>query len=107
MTALDTLKLRLADLDAMHAAIAMMDWDQQTYMPHGAAEARAAHVGILSRMQHERSTSEEFLALLAKAEAETDPKTEDGAMLRVVRRNVDLATKLPTELVEKKSRLSA
>src|SRR5207237_6765925 len=92
------------DLDAIHAAIAMMDWDQQTYMPRGGAEARAEHVSILSRMFHEMFTADEMGNLLAKAKADDE---DQAAMLRVVKREHGLATKIPTDLVAEKSRLAA
>lgn len=96
--------MRLADVNALHAAITIMDWDQQTYMPRGGAGARAEHIGILSRMAHESFVADETRTALDGASPEGD---DDVAMLRVVRRNLDLATKLPTALVEEKSRLAA
>ncbi len=101
---LSTLKSRLADVNALTAAVTIMDWDQQTYMPRGGAEARSQHLGILSRMAHETLVSDETRSALENASAETE---DDQAMLRVVRRSVDLATKLPSTLVEEKTRLSA
>jgi carboxypeptidase Taq len=105
MSALETLKQRLADYNALQAAAAIMEWDQQTFMPRGGAEARASHLGVLSRMAHETFTSDETRRALedAKSEAEGD----DKLMLRVVQRDLDLATKLPSQLVEEKSRLAA
>ncbi|MBS1714743.1 MAG: carboxypeptidase M32 [Armatimonadetes bacterium] len=106
MSSLAALKSRLADVNALNAAIAMMDWDQQTYMPHGAGNARAQHSSILSRMAHETFTADETRALLDKAVAEGGDEDET-AMMRVVRRDLDLATKIPSSLVEEKSKLAA
>jgi len=103
-TEYEALKSRLEDINAIHAAIAMMDWDQQTYMPRGGAGARAEHLGILSRMLHEMFTADETKKLLDKAKADDE---EQAAMLRVVKRDLDLATKIPTALVAEKSRLAA
>ena len=103
-SALETLKSRLSDINAIHSAIAMMDWDQQTYMPRGGAQARAEHMGILSRMAHETFIADETRSALAGAQPEADT---DAAMIRVVQRDLDLATKIPTALVEEKTRLSA
>ncbi len=104
-TNLQKLKNRLADLNALTAALSMMEWDQQVLMPPGGGEARAEHVGILSRMQHELFVDDETRKLvdLSAKEAEGD----DVAMLRVTKRNLDLATKIPTDLVAEKSRLSS
>lgn len=98
------LKSRLADVNALHAAIAIMDWDQQTHMPKGGAEARAQHVGILSRMTHETFTSDETQRLVEAAEPENE---DDRALIRIVQRQLKLRTKIPTDLVAEKSRLSS
>jgi len=102
---LETLKSRLADVDALRSATKIMDWDQQTYMPAGAGDARADHVSILSRMAHEAFTSDETLKALEGAKAEAEG--EDAAMIRVTQRDLDLATKLPAAFVEEKSKLAA
>lgn len=106
-TKLDSLKARLADINALHAAVGIMDWDQQVFMPRGGAEARAAHVGILSRMSHEMFVADETRRLLEDAAQEVEPGTDDAALVRVVRRDLDLSTKIPASLVEEKSRLSS
>ena len=101
-SALENLRSKTSDLDALHAALSMMEWDQQTFMPRGGAEARAEHVGLLSRMYHETLTSDELKRALelARSEAKSD---DEIAMLRVVQRDIDQATKIPTALVEEKS----
>ena len=105
-TKFDQLKQALYDVNALGAAISMMDWDQQCFMPPGGAEARAEHVGILSRMRHELSTSEEMGNLISKAEGEA-ASDEERAFVRVAKRDYEMATKFPTSLVEEKSKLSS
>jgi carboxypeptidase Taq len=102
-SSLDRLKDVLADVNALRSSVALLEWDQQTFMPHGGAEARAEHLGRLSKLAHETFTSEETQRLARESEGEGD----DAAMLRVVQRDLDLATKLPTELVAEKTRLGA
>lgn len=106
MSALSLLKSRLAEINAVDSACAMMEWDQQCLMPAGSAEARAQHVGILSRMSHELSTSDTTLNLIQKA-TEEGGSDQDKALLRVVKRETDQRVKIPADLVEKKSKLSA
>lgn len=105
MSALETLKQRLADVNALRAATAMMEWDQQVFMPQGGGEARAAHLGVLSRMAHETFTSDETKRALEDATSEAEG--DDKIMVKVTQRDIDLATKLPTSLVEEESRLAA
>lgn len=106
-TALDQLKTKLFDVNALNAAMAMMDWDQQTYMPKGGANARAEHTSILARMAHEAFVSEETQRALEEAAKEVVPGTDDEAMIRIVQRDMKLRTKFPSELVARKSKLSA
>jgi len=107
MSNLSSLKDRLYDVNALKSAMALMDWDQQTYMPHGAAEARAEHLSILGRMAHELMTDEKTVRLLETAASEADPNSPDSSLIRLVRRDVDLRTKLPAAFVAEKARIHA
>jgi carboxypeptidase Taq len=106
---LDKLKVRLGDVNALNAAQSIMDWDQQCLMPHGGAEARGEQVSRLSRMSHEIFVSDETQRALEEAEKEVSGAADDddSAMVRIVRRNMDIETKLPGELVAERSKLSA
>lgn len=104
-TNLETLKSRLSELNAIGAAAGMMGWDQQTFMPPGGAGARAQHMGILSRMYHEMSISDEMRRLIGGSLDEVEPDSDDAALLRVVKRSFDIATKIPTALVEEQTTL--
>lgn len=106
-TALDALKSRLFDVNALNAAMAMLDWDQQTYMPKGGANARAEQSSLLARMAHEAFVSEETQRALEEAAKEVAPGTDEAAIVRNTQRNMKLRTKFPAELVARKSKLSA
>lgn len=106
-TKLSALKERLAEVNALHAATAIMDWDQQTFMPKGGATARAQHTSLLSKMGHERFTADETGTLIEQAAKEVESGSDDAAMLRVVKRDFDQSTKLPTSLVAEKSKLAS
>lgn len=101
------LNARLADINALNAANAIMDWDHQCYMPKGGARARGEHQASLSRMAHELFVADETKTLLDKAKAETSGDEDTEAMLRVVSRDLEISTKLPSSLVAEKSKLSA
>jgi len=106
-TKIDALKERLAEVNALHAASAMMDWDQQTYMPKGGADARAQHTSLLSKMAHEKFVADETQRLVEDAKKEVNDGTDDAALLRVVGRDLAQSTKIPSSLVAEKSRLSS
>ncbi len=103
-SALESLKSRLFDMNALRSAIAILQWDQQTYMPRGGGQARAEHMAALSKMHHEALLADETRRDLESAKDEADG--DDAVMLRVFERDLDMATKLPTALVEEKTRLA-
>jgi carboxypeptidase Taq len=81
---------------------ALVGWDQETYMPHGGARARAEQSSLLARLIHERASSPKIGELLDQCESDSslnDPTSEHGANLREMRRDYDKATKLPSDLV--------
>ncbi|MGO8672409.1 MAG: carboxypeptidase M32 [Capsulimonadaceae bacterium] len=99
----DALQQRLADVATIHSISAVLDWDQQTYMPPGGAERRAGQIALTSKLAHDLLVSSETERLLAAAErdgAGLDPDSDEAAYLRVARRDFDRAAKLPTSLVE-------
>lgn len=107
-SAIEALKARMADVNAVNSACAIMEWDQQTYMPRGASGARAHHIGILSRMAHDLLVSDETKKLIEAAQgAVGDPDSVEAALVRVTKRNFELSTKIPSSLVEEKAQLSS
>lgn len=107
MTAIDRLKEAWYDVNALMKANTIMGWDQQVLMPPGGAFARGNHQAILARMTHERVTSEEMLRLVEEAEKEAEPGSDDAALVRATKREINVRIALPKELVERKSRVSS
>ncbi len=105
--ALNTLKALLATISDLRAAKSVLSWDQQTYMPTGGIGTRANQMGTLSRLVHERSTSAELRSLLDQLDGQLDPETDDGALVRIARRDLEHATKLSADLVERMSHTTA
>ncbi len=101
-TALDAFKAYAARTIRLGQAGSVLGWDQQTYMPPGAAASRAEQLATLSDFLHDLSTGAEARRLLEAAEAEVaaeDPEGDAARMVKVARRDFDQATKLPKELV--------
>jgi carboxypeptidase Taq len=102
---LQALKDKLKDVVNLNNAAAVLSWDQQTYMPPGGATARAEQLATLSKLAHELFTSDEIGQLLDDlATANFDYASDEAALVRVARRDYDLARKLPPQLVEEMSR---
>ncbi len=109
MQALKQLKNHLAEVKALTEAAAVLEWDQQTYMPPGGAEARSGQTTALSRVIHQKRTGDEIARLLEQSEREAgglDADSDDAAFLRTARRDFDLATKVPTDLVAEMARVT-
>ena len=104
--ALKELRRRLATVSDLGSAGAVLAWDQQTYMPKGGIGTRAEGMATLSRLAHEHFVDPEVGRLL-NAAGDTDPGTDDGALVRRARRDYERSTRLPSRLVEEMSRASA
>jgi carboxypeptidase Taq len=108
--ALQRLKAILAEVTDLHRAGAVLDWDQETYMPPGGVHNRAEQLSTLSEVAHRRFTTDEVGRLLDEAEAATASSafdSDDASLVRVTRRDYDRARKLPSELVAEIAHASA
>ncbi len=59
----------LAEVSDLQSAASVLGWDELTYMPEGGASARGEQMATLSRLAHERFTSDAVGQLLGKLEA--------------------------------------
>jgi len=89
---------------ALNHSMAVLGWDMETHMPEGGAGARGVASGQLAMMVQKATV--ELAPLLDRAEKLRDLGDEDRGMLRVLRREVDLFTKIPPELVEERERIT-
>lgn len=104
------LERRLAVVFDLRAAAAVLGWDQETYMPTGAVEARANQLATLGRLAHEMFTSDTTADLLAAYEqrvAGSDYDSDEASLARVTRRDYERAVKVPAELVAELARASS
>ena len=99
--AFEELKASLREIGDVEQAEAVLGWDQRTYMPLMGAEARSRQLATLAKIVHEKLVAAETQEQLAKAEAEAEGEQDPvrRAYLRVARRNMDKATKVPLALV--------
>lgn len=100
MTNLESLKQLSSEIFDLHCIVQLLSWDQEIYMPGGAAQDRAYQLATLSAIIHKKETTKELGEILAKAEDEISYlSTADAALVRVMRRSYEHATKLPEEFV--------
>src|SRR5262245_35158380 len=95
------LKEQMEEIVSIQEANAVLDWDMQTKMPPGGAQARARQLGALSKLNHEKFTSDVVGKLIEEASREVGDADYDGeaaSMVRVVRRDYTRMRKIPADL---------
>jgi carboxypeptidase Taq len=98
---------RVKELQTSRAVEALLDWDQETYMPKRAAEDRADQMALIVGLSHEKLTADELGELLGRLEAEGDGDDFVAATnVREVRREYERAVKIPKPLVQEIAKTS-
>jgi carboxypeptidase Taq len=108
--ALEALKGHLAVIVDIRSSMALLSWDQETQMPPGGGPTRARQLSTLSRIAHERFVATKTQALLDAAEPlleQLDPGSDETALLRMTRRDLDRARRLPAEFVADRARAAS
>lgn len=101
-TAFDELTARLAEHDDLRSAAALLRWDQATYMPEGGTVARGRQLATLERLAHERLTDPALARLLdrlAPLAAHAGEDSFGARLVRVARRDVERASRVPAAFV--------
>ncbi len=101
MSPLAALRHRLGWIHDLTSSAAVLEWDQETYLPDGATALRATQVATLRRLAHEAFTDAETGRLLnAAADVAGLPADDEvTALVRVVQRDYGLAQKVPASWV--------
>ena len=99
---LDQLKEILGEVADLNAAMSLLGWDQQTYMPERGNDARGQHLATLGKIAHQKATAAKVGELLAELKVElsgADPKSDEASLIRVAARDYDKAVRVPSEFV--------
>lgn len=107
---LNDLKKRLAEIIDINHAIAVLDWDQQTYMPPGGAAGRARQLATLSHISHEKFINNVIGHLLEELREYTEGlpyESDDASLVRITKRDYDKARRVPPALVSEIAYASA
>lgn len=87
---------------------ALLGWDQMTYMPSKGSKGRAEQLSLISRLVHERVTSETFYKHLKGLYDEQNNLPEkDCIVVRKLFHDVEKARKIPSAFVEKMARTTS
>src|ERR1700760_1616042 len=91
---------KLADV---RAALALMQWDQETYMPVKGSGFRAQQVATLSELAHEMATAEKLESLLESLEGSTELDDTERKNISLTREDFIKQKKYPAAFVRKMS----
>jgi len=95
------LRERLGELADLGHVGQLLAWDQQVVMPPRGAPARGEAMGTVERLAHDRLAAPELGELLDAA------GPDEAEIVRVVRRDRDIATRVPGELAAEITRAGA
>jgi carboxypeptidase Taq len=106
---LTQLKALLNEYYDLYTIIGLIQWDQQTCMPHGGSLGRSYQLSALSKLAHLKFTSPEIGQLLEDLKSYTesiDPDSDDARLVKVTSRRYDRRTKVPVEWVSEFARIT-
>ncbi|TSD88175.1 carboxypeptidase M32 [Mycobacterium sp. KBS0706] len=104
MTAYAEIAVHFGRIAALSNAIGILDWDNATMMPKGAAETRAESMALLQVLRHGMVTDPRLSDWLPEAEADNALGEWERANLREIRRLWTVQTVVPADLVEASSK---
>ena len=98
------LKQRLKTIEDLHGAERALIWDQSTYMPPNAVEARGRQLALLSSLSHERMADPAIGRLLDSVTPWAErqgAESDEAALVRVTRRDHERAIRVPAAFVQR------
>src|SRR5579863_812386 len=101
--AYDLYRLHMRKLADVRSALALMQWDQETYMPVKGSGFRAQQVATLSELAHEMVTSEKLESLLDSLYEATELNDTERKNISLTREDFLKQKKYPAAFVRKMS----
>jgi carboxypeptidase Taq len=90
------------------AALRLLEWDQETFMPAGVLATRARQIGLLAAVLHQRQTDPAFVDLVDELAARRADLSEAQAVdVRETKWRADRDRRLDADLVRERSILNA
>lgn len=91
------------EMTLLEQANALLNWDEETYMPQKGIQARGEQAAYLSALVHEKAVSEEFFSALKRLKS-AGLKKREKLMVDKLHKDILKSRKLPREFVEEFSR---
>ena len=83
---------------SLNHAMALMGWDEETYMPQAGVVERATAMAELRTLYQELLTSEQFVSLVERAKAQENLNEYERGVVRVLDREITILKKIPPSL---------
>jgi carboxypeptidase Taq len=99
----ETYRAHMRKLADVRAALALMQWDQETYLPKKGEGFRAQQVATLAELAHDLATSEKLGSLLTSLEESDGLSETERKNIRLNREDFDKQKKYPPAFVRKMS----
>jgi len=104
---LDFIYREQKELSTFSGIAALLGWDQMTYMPSMGAVERSEQCGLISRLAHDKFTSDTLynhVKKLSKEENFETLKENHKAVVKRLEKDIEKSRKVPSEFVEKLSK---
>ncbi len=101
MDELKAYKAHLHEMGKLDSALALLAWDQRTYLPRKGQETRAEAIGKLTKLSFQMATSPRLGRLLDALGARDGLSLGDRASLRVVGKDYGRRKAIPARVVER------
>ncbi|MDP6850575.1 MAG: carboxypeptidase M32 [Planctomycetota bacterium] len=88
------------ELVDVSSASAVLEWDQETYMPSKGQEGRGRALSTLAGIRHRLVTAPELSDALSACEEKAEPGSDLEAQCREARRTVDRASRVSEDLAK-------
>ena len=98
------------EIGLLASCSAVLNWDEQTYMPPGGSMHRGEQMALLAGLHHDRVTDPrigELLTLIAGSDLTADPESAPAVNVREITRSYQRQTLLPRALVEDLTRTTS
>src|SRR5574342_310719 len=108
--AYDELIRRVREEGLLVSIEALLEWDEETYMPRGGVQNRSEQLALVAGLIHDRGTDPRIGELLGELEGSSivaDSTAPAAINIRELRREYDRYKRLPRSLVEDVARTTA
>lgn len=103
----DLVQSKMAEIRDLGSVVALLSWDQETYMPPKGLAGRAEQLATLQGLQHERLANPELGEAVAALEASGELTELQHANLRELKFERERAVRVPPDLVKEIARTQA